>query len=246
MKDGTSPPKRRTNLCITTDAGSDERAMRDAIAFLCALVIFVYYWENNCWQHQLHIVQRGLLSSVDVFLMVLVQQCGAEFPSTSYFSCLATWSNSIREYSSKLKNAILFLYPLTPVRVAGKLPPRCLTNRWLCVVRFQRHILFRSFELMRDATELVFVKRKHEFEEVPLTPVAAGAPVDEDATRETASYFEKVGRWRKASIILAFSRHFRLTMRTVQGVQFDHLVGDLFFGRFLCSSGFVVSLVVCC
>ena len=126
----------RSVYAFTTDAGPDERACRDKIAYMVAQCPGIYFYELNCTQHQLHLIAKGLLSSSDLFVSYLIPP--ATLPSASYYSNLACLSNCMREYSAKLTRTWLELFPDTTLRMASKLPPRCIANRWASTIRFQR------------------------------------------------------------------------------------------------------------
>ena len=221
LKPGCSAPTSRPVFCMTTDNGSDERATRDQIDYLLALYPFVYFWEWACALHQLHLIVKSLLASIDLFFVVLLMDGGIpvdpDLPSKSYFSMISTLSNTLREYSSLLKAAWIHLYPAVGIRFASKLPPRCLSNRWGCAFSFQRWLLERPWGKLRHVVRHVFVKNAPQFTEAAAP--AAGAPVDDDALRDTAAYYERVGRWRASTIKLVDSRLFRLIVSAVSPVH---------------------------
>ena len=52
MKDGIAEPTYWSAFCITTDNGSDERKMREYVAFLLALIPWMVVIIHRCYLHQ--------------------------------------------------------------------------------------------------------------------------------------------------------------------------------------------------
>ena len=113
---------------LTSDAGSDQVKSKQIISEKVAELWWVLDFCQLCWLHQLHLVVRTLLVNVDVWMEVL--QCQTSSPK--YYSTLSSLSNTLREYSSRIRRAMLRLFPTMPdvEKVAAKIAPRCLVGRW--------------------------------------------------------------------------------------------------------------------
>ncbi len=205
-------------FCCSTDNGSDEKKVRDIADFELAPVPFVFWFELACLLHQYHLLAKALLLGLDSFLEIL------EIPnlySKSYFSNIATMSNTIREYSRDIKKSYLSLYPLTPVRIAGQIPPRCLVGRWGASQRFQKFLLARDFAELAAVCRAAFAKSESAKPRAP----SASTPVDEEAADATEQFYARLGRWRKACLQSSESIGLRWVVACSQCVQdvLDHL-----------------------
>ena len=191
MKPGHKYPRHRKWHLQCTDAGSDEKKVRDYAQFIISRIPWAFGMADDCMQHQLHIINSGLLKTLDQWLVLF--SLTACLTSVFYFSLIATLANTLREYSARCKERHLELYPGTTLRFAGKLPPRCLSGRWMSSINFVEWVLQRGFEKLRAILNAVIAD----------LPSASGAPAGgasapRDETDElTAEQREaKLSKWK--------------------------------------------------
>ena len=110
MKPGHTQPSYIAAYALTTDAGGDERKVRECAAFLMAVIPWIILMHIDCYQHQCHIIVSMVLLHADLWIVLL----DAEVPVPKYFSCLSTLSNTLRESSAKLRDIWLELFPDLP------------------------------------------------------------------------------------------------------------------------------------
>ncbi len=193
-------------FCTTTDEGSDEKKVRDYGEWVTRQMPWVLFFQMCCLLHQVHLIFKQLVAAVDVFLVVL--NLTDNLPSTSFFSCASTWSNSWREFSSDYRKTALRMFPAIGYRVANKLPPRMLKGRWGASLRFLDFVLERSFHTVRDIFDHMFNPARAKAD-MRAPQANANTPIDEDGEEDSERYFRRMGKWRKATYQVTQSLGFR-------------------------------------
>ena len=137
-KPGVKIPKRWNVVCNTTDAGSDQVASRDMIAWELSPIPWCLYFELSCFLHQLHILDATSLKRCGGFIALLAPHLG------TFFGTLATISNTWREVSAKVREWWTeFSGPADGKKFGNQIPPRCLSGRWASHIKSQMFLLNR-------------------------------------------------------------------------------------------------------
>ena len=192
MKDGRQKPKYYKWFVNATDAGPDEKSLRQYVLWRLFLIPWCLGLSFDCHFHQLHIIEKNLLLVLDDWISVL----GLEGPLSTkhYFSAIATLSNTFREVSSKMRQFWLDTFPGTTRVFAGKLPPRCISGRRLSTNNFHLWFLERTFEKLKVIYGKVL-------ETLPSNkPKANGKstqPVNETEEVSAEQHRQKLGKWRQ-------------------------------------------------
>ena len=165
--------------------------------------------------HKVHLMAKSLMIAIDIVLLVLaVTTC---LPSKSFFSNISSFSNTWREYSRDYKKSNAQCHPEAPVKLANKIPPRCLKGRWGSATRFLEFWDLRPFAVIRDTFDHMFVsgpdaqsKRKR------ARHSTSGQPVDDlGAELEAEQHAEKLGKWRHNAMLIADCYALRVVVKVV-------------------------------
>ena len=221
---GGDPPHSSEDLSywsvylLTSDAGSDQVKAKDVISCKLASVTWALVFEILCWLHQLHIIFKCLLQHVDIWMSLL--ECSAS--SGKYYSCMSTLSNTMREYSSRIRRSMLRRYPDVPGinTLASKIAPRCLVGRWLACIVFEVFLVDRCWLMIHTVLAEVFGQA----DAMPAAAAAAASAaeqMDDDAVEQTTAYKVRLGRWRSNALKTTSCQRFRLVLESVHKV---HLV----------------------
>ena len=238
MRDDKEEPHHWVIYAATTDAGSDETVVKDYMAWLLAVVPWALFFQVACWLHQIHLIMKTLLICCDVWVERLCAD--DELPSNKYFSNLATLSNCIREFSSKFRCAFISLYPdvVDIKRLACKIPPKCISGRWGAVTTFEKYVVERCWSMMHHVLSRIFGQQPENVDNEVL--LAMPKLVDETSLDDCKRYKAKIGRWRKASLLVTASKKFRLIIESVHKMhsvlsrlRLDLMSTDHKYGSFL-------------
>ena len=141
---------------LTSDQGPDEiKAKKIILAEICD-VDEVQVWLINCLIHNPHLIVKSGLAICDDILTSTTLRC-------KYFGSLAkivnVWRDAGRDVSETWAREF---GPVVAKKVAGTLPPRCLSGRWGSVFATEVRIIeaMQNGMLKRVLTE-VFGKRKY-------------------------------------------------------------------------------------
>ncbi len=160
---------------------------------------------------------RMLLTHVDVILQVLEVNA----PSDKYFSNLSTLSNTLREYSARLREILISLFFDYPniVQVASKLPPRCISGRWGQSTCFEAYIVMRPWAMISRAVTAVFGCEAAADAGEPAPAAPAGDGLDEDSLNSREQHRAKLGRWRSTTLRITENQRFRFAIELVHPVH---------------------------
>ncbi len=109
------------------------------------------------------------------------------------------------------------LYPTKSAELAEKLPPRCISGRWLSVQSYERNVLQAGSTPLEQCTTWAQIlrsalPRKDKKGRKPTEPSKLQL-VDEPRVEEMAAFSEKMGRWSKEVMV------------GVSDVFFWHIIG---------------------
>ena len=95
------------------------------------------------------------------------------------------------------------LFPLKAASLAERVPPRCISGRWLSVSEYERNILQAGAspeEQCRTWSEILTRALVRKDRKRPQKPDKLVQPVDEPRVEEMQAFSEKMGRWSRETV----------------------------------------------
>ena len=179
-------------LCVTEDAGSDQKAQRlMLLSYLCNDedgddFSNIWYFDVSCLVHQFNLIVGSHLALIDECLSNL----GYSF---RYYSSLAKLIHSWRS----MPKAIMAEFP--PEHFASmKLPPAPCAARWGCVHELEAFLLAIGVKEVQRAfahASAMFVANRKK----KANPASASKPVDEIAFDEYSEFQERMSRYMRSA-----------------------------------------------
>ena len=170
-----------------TDGGPDQVCCRNLIGTECLLSIFVWYFDNSCFQHGGHIGVRTSLKTCEWILRVLFECDVGGFSSLSKLCHI--WRDEGKEYFAVATDEYGADVAVTLFKTA---PPKCLPQCWGSSYASASRVLAVPPPTMVHVTRQVLEKKK-----ARMRPERDVDPdnLSEIRDEEQAFYRVKHGRW---------------------------------------------------